>query len=671
VDTLKKRLKWGILASNEVARNFAIGLRGLDEGEVIAIGNQDRNKIQTFPDEFKIPRLYNSYEKLLDDPEVQAVYIATPHATDTLWAVRAAEAGKHILCENPLALNHAEAMAIVEAAYRKNVFLMEAFTCRGLPQTNKIIRSLRNGSIGEIRELKFSCSLQKTKKSPVLNRNPERGGSLEVGYYAISMSRLVAGVANGKALANPIAVEASGKIKGGSGVKKYPETILTFSGGITVHINNEAKIGQENLLKIFGTKGKIEIPYPWKTNLGSGKWSFTINRYSVNKPEEIRGQVGNLYELESCKIAKLIAAGKKESPTSRWQDTLDNMIILDRWREAIGLEFPKEKITFNRSPIHGRPLKNLPKAPIPRERIDGFGKSISRLVMGTDNQANLSHASIMFDDFVEQGGNCFDTAHIYGRGFREKLLGQWIKNRGNREELVIIIKGAHSPLNFPEYITSQLFESLENLNTDYADIYFLHRDNPEVPAGEFVEVLNHHYRAGRIKVFGGSNWTTQRIEEANEYADKHRIQRFTVWSNNFSLARMVKPVWAGCISASDSESRQWLEKNQMPLFPWSSQARGFFTEQAEPGKRNDENLVKSWYSKDNFQRRQRAIELASEKGVLPINIALAYVLCQPFPTFPLFGPRLLSETRTSIPAVNVPLTKRELQYLNLEKNSTR
>jgi aryl-alcohol dehydrogenase-like predicted oxidoreductase len=104
----------------------------------------------------------------------------------------------------------------------------------------------------------------------------------------------------------------------------------------------------------------------------------------------------------------------------------------------------------------------------------------------------------------------------------------------------------------------------------------------------------------------------------------------------------------------------------MPLFPWSSQARGFFTDRAGPDKRDDQLLVSSWYSKDNFQRRERAIELAEEKGVLPINIALAYVLCQPFPTFPLFGPRVLSETRTSIPAVNISLTPEELQYLNLE-----
>jgi aryl-alcohol dehydrogenase-like predicted oxidoreductase len=105
----------------------------------------------------------------------------------------------------------------------------------------------------------------------------------------------------------------------------------------------------------------------------------------------------------------------------------------------------------------------------------------------------------------------------------------------------------------------------------------------------------------------------------------------------------------------------------MALMPWSSQARGFFVEgRAHPDKKEDPELVRCWYSDDNFQRLERANELAKEKGVLPINIALAYVLCQPFPTFPLIGPRLLEETRTSFPALEVELTPEEVKWLNLE-----
>ena len=141
---------------------------------------------------------------------------------------------------------------------------------------------------------------------------------------------------------------------------------------------------------------------------------------------------------------------------------------------------------------------------------------------------------------------------------------------------------------------------------------------------------------------------------------------FSAVSNNFSLARMVDPVWTGCVQASDAASRAWFTKNQLALIPWSSQARGFFTERGNPANRSDAEMVRCWMSQDNFTRRERAIELAKKKGVLPINIALAYVLCQPFPTFPLIGPRALSETRTSLPGLEISLTADEMKWLNLE-----
>jgi aryl-alcohol dehydrogenase-like predicted oxidoreductase len=273
----------------------------------------------------------------------------------------------------------------------------------------------------------------------------------------------------------------------------------------------------------------------------------------------------------------------------------------------------------------------------------------------------------MFDDFVEQGGNAFDTAHIYRGGKSEKLLGQWVRNRGIREEIVILDKGAHTPWCNPVDLTRQLYESLDRLQMDYLDIYLMHRDNPQVPVGEFVDVLNEHKKAGRIKSFGGSNWQVGRIEAANAYAKEHGLEGFSALSNNFSLADMIEPVWEGCIAASGAEFRAWLRKTQLPLISWSSQARGFFTDRARPEDSSDEELARCWYSDDNFRRQARAKELAKKRGVLPINVALAYVLCQPFPTFAIIGPRTLEETRTSLPALGVELTPDEMARLNLEK----
>ena len=130
--------------------------------------------------------------------------------------------------------------------------------------------------------------------------------------------------------------------------------------------------------------------------------------------------------------------------------------------------------------------------------------------------------------------------------------------------------------------------------------------------------------------FGVSNWTIARFEEANEYAAKHGRAGFAVLSNNLSLARMIEPPWEGCVSASDRESRRWLEARQIPLLSWSSQAQGFFGPTQFPA---------SWLSDDNHERRERARTLAKEKGIEPTTIALAYVLAQPFPRVPGHRPR--------------------------------
>jgi aryl-alcohol dehydrogenase-like predicted oxidoreductase len=196
----------------------------------------------------------------------------------------------------------------------------------------------------------------------------------------------------------------------------------------------------------------------------------------------------------------------------------------------------------------------------------------------------------------------------------------------------------------------------------------MHRDNLDVPVGEFVDVLNEHAKAGRIRAFGGSNWSLARLREAQAYAEKKGLQKFSCVSNNLSLARMVSPVWAGCVSASGPEFRQWLAESGVALLAWSSQARGFFTGRAHPDRRDDEELVRCWYSEDNFQRRECAIELAREKGVEPINIALAYVLNQPFNAFALVGPRHISETVSTFAGLPIKLTAAELAWLNLESD---
>jgi aryl-alcohol dehydrogenase-like predicted oxidoreductase len=297
-------------------------------------------------------------------------------------------------------------------------------------------------------------------------------------------------------------------------------------------------------------------------------------------------------------------------------------------------------------------------------QIGGIDKPVSRLVMGVDNQPDLTHATVMFDDFVEQGGNTFDTAWLYGGGRLERLVGQWMRNRGNRDDLVIIGKGAHTPHCDPASIGRQLAESLDRLGTDHVDLYLMHRDNLDVPVGEFIEAMDEQRAAGHVRSFGVSNWSLARFDEANVYAAAHGRAALAGLSNHFSLAEAYEVPWAGCEHVTDRESRSWLDERQVPLLPWSSQARGFFAGRARPDDRSNEELVRCYYSDENFGRLARAEKLAHDLGVPTTAVALAYVLHQPFPTFPLIGPRTLAETNGSLRALDVELTPDQLSWLS-------
>ena len=209
-------------------------------------------------------------------------------------------------------------------------------------------------------------------------------------------------------------------------------------------------------------------------------------------------------------------------------------------------------------------------------KIEGLDKDISKLIMGNDNQTYFDEAAKLWDHWMEVGGNAFDTAHIYGGGSMEKLLGEWHRKRNNLKDLVIVAKGAHTPNCDPKSISSQLTESLDRLQTETADIYIMHRDNTDIPVDEFIDVLNEEKSKGRINIFGGSNWTLERFKEANSWADSHNKNKLSILNNNLSLSKMINPLWAGCISSNDDDILDYLQENQVAHLSWSSQGRGYF-----------------------------------------------------------------------------------------------
>ncbi|MGI8854415.1 MAG: aldo/keto reductase [Thermomicrobiales bacterium] len=661
---MEERLRWGILGTGAIAQTFARGLAVSRTGRLVAVGSRTQAAAASFGDAFAVAHRHGSYDDLLADADVQAVYISTPHPMHAEWAIKAAEAGKHILCEKPLTLNHAEAMAVVEAARAHHVFLMEAFLYRCHPQTDALIELIRSGTIGTVRLIQATFGFNATfsPAGRLFRQDLGGGGILDAGCYPVSIARLIAGAATGAGFADPIAVTGTAHIGAVSRVDEYAVAAMRFPGDILAELATGVQVRLENVVRVFGSEGQLCIPAPWLPSRGGAPTELIVERAgeeprTVSAPATI-----DPYAVEADYVAEQAAAGMVSPPAMTWEDSLGNMHALDRWRDSIGLVYDQERQSVGT--VHRRPLAVRRDHTMRYGTIAGIEKPISRLVMGVDNQRTLPHAAVMFDDFFARGGNAFDTAWVYAGGQCERILGQWVRERGVREQVVILDKGAHTPFCTPEDCGRQFLESLDRLQMEYVDIYMLHRDNPAIPVEAFIDVLNAHVEAGRMRLFGASNWSIARIEAANAYARANGLRGFSAVSNNFSLARMVEPVWAGCIAASDAASRAWFTETQMPLLPWSSQARGFFTDRARPEA--DPELVRCWYSADNFARKERVEAMAKERGVLPITIALAYVLCQPFPTFALIGPRTLAETRTSLPALEINLTPDELRWLNWE-----
>jgi aryl-alcohol dehydrogenase-like predicted oxidoreductase len=313
--------------------------------------------------------------------------------------------------------------------------------------------------------------------------------------------------------------------------------------------------------------------------------------------------------------------------------------------------------------------------------IPGVGDRVSRLVLGSmvfsTEPDRIDNAFRLLDRFVAAGGTAIDTARIYSGGTSEAAFGQWLARSGARDRMVVIGKGAHHDLDTferrvtPAAIHEDIATSLTEMGIDNIDIYFLHKDDSDAEVGPIVEALNEEARRGRIKIFGGSSWTRQRIAEANAYAAAHGLQPFTVSSPNLALAVPNEPMWVGCVSiANDDVAQAWYRESDMPIFAWSAQARGFFSGRYRPDLVDGEtveaqNVIRTYYSAENWERYRRADELSERKGCTLRQIALAWVLHQPLNVYALIGPANTSELDDCLGALDVELSPDEVAWLNL------
>jgi aryl-alcohol dehydrogenase-like predicted oxidoreductase/predicted dehydrogenase len=664
------KIRWGVIGTGAIANAFAHSIKHCNYSELISVYGRNKETLKVFSKKFNINGI-DAVEKLVSSNDIDAIYIATPHSSHFKYALEAIKNKKHVLCEKPIAMNHIESMVLFGLAKDFEVFLMEAYMYRTHPQTFNILQNIEclRGSNEKI-EINSSFGFNAEISKEHRLRNPMLGGGaiMDVGCYPLSMSKLLAGHILNKHYADPISIEASGNLDE-TGVDSNSKARILFSENIEANISCAINEKYENNLEIISGDYKLSVSQPWHCGQFQDGYS-SIKVYSKNKlVDEIsyKDEVG-LFTREIDHASDCILNNKLESDFISHADSQSIMLWLDKWRKELGIKCPHESkensqlIKSNFFSIQNKKLEGI--------KIDGFDKDFSKLALGCDNQTSDIHAFAMFDYFYGAGGRVFDTAYIYNNGMGDKYLGNWINSRGVQEEVLVLGKGAHTPDCRPECIKPQIIESLERLNLDKIDIYCLHRDNNDISVSEFIDALDEIKNAGLIHKIGASNWKLERFKQARDFALQENKEPFTILSNNFSLAEMIDPVWPGCV-AIDDNFLDYVNQNNIMLFPWSSTARGFFIKKKEIAtsdhfsnpSMDEEKRV--WHSETNLKRREICFNIAAERSVEPIEIALAYVIQSSKIIFPLIGPRTINELNSSIFATSLNLTDAEIEKLTI------
>mgnify|MGYP001163686277 FL=1 len=665
------KIKWGIIGSGNIADAFAHSVKYCQDSDLVSVFGRNEEAVKQFSAKFTV-KSYTNLDSFFTSDEIDAVYIATPHSSHFTYSLEAIKNNKHILCEKPLTMNYLESMTLLSLAKEAKVFLMEAYMYRTHPQTFNILDHLdlfKNTQEKIFIESSFGFSAELPKEHRL--RNPLLGGGaiLDVGCYPLSMVKLIAGNLQGMPFADPESINATGRLDE-TGVDLQSEAHLVFSDQIEAKISCAIDEEYSNDLKIKSGNLELVVEQPWHCGqFQDGNSSIKIlDSGNLIKEVSYLDTVG-LFTREIDHASKCIQEEKFESALVSHADTQSNMLWLDKWRQEVKIKCPYE--SFENSPIPASRFYLMQKTQFQNTAIKGIEKNASRLALGCDNQTSSLHAFTMFDHFYGAGGRIFDTAYIYNNGKGDKYLGDWINSRNLEKDIIVIGKGAHTPQCEPQFIRPQILESLERLNIETLDIFCLHRDNPDIPVSEFMDALDEVKSEGLINLIGASNWDLERFSEARDYAQLNNKEPFTALSNNFSLAEMVDPVWPGCVGVNN-QYINYLIENQIMLFPWSSQARGFFIEKKEITSNEHfsnpslEEEVRVWHNEKNLKRRAKCFEIAKQKNLQPIQVALAYVVQKSSLIFPLIGPRTIFETNSSIEATQINLSAQEMIDLSID-----
>lgn len=339
---MSQRLRWGILGTGNIARQFCTGVGSSARGTLAAVGSRQRDAAEAFARQFGAQRAYGSYEEVLEDPAVDAVYVSLPNHLHHEWTIRAVRAGKHVLCEKPFAVNAAQSAEMFDEAAKAGRLVMEAFMYRSHPLTHAVVAAVRAGAVGEVRLIRTSFCYRTTRVAENIRfRKDLAGGALmDIGCYCVNFARLIAG-------AEPVAVHGTGRLHP-SGVDEQVAGTLTFPGGVLASFTCGMTVQADNTAYVCGTEGYVEIPVPWKPPVKDAVYTVahSIPPKMDGGPGALKGPLrqthsvtaGNdLYALEADDFARAVLDGAP-LPVNP-QDTLGNMRVLDELRRQVGLDY--------------------------------------------------------------------------------------------------------------------------------------------------------------------------------------------------------------------------------------------------------------------------------------------------------------------------------------------
>jgi len=328
-----KHLRWGILGTGMIAARFAKGLKTTDQATALAIGSRSPEKARKFAQDHDISRAYGSYDDLLADEEVEAVYISLPNHLHAEWSIKCAYAGKHILCEKPVAVNAKELEKVLAVVNEQDVFFMEAFMYRCHPQWKKLHQIIETGTIGEVRilESSFAYNMGLNLENIRMSNPAAGGGMMDVGCYCISFCRMVA-------QEEPVECHAVGFIGKESRVDEQATGILKFPSGAVAFFTCATQCSVPSIANVYGSKGSIIVTNPWFHSDENA--SLVVNADGKSETVEIRyGR--DLYANEALTVAEYL--DHRQAPAMSWDDSLGQIRTLDALRADMGLVFDCEK----------------------------------------------------------------------------------------------------------------------------------------------------------------------------------------------------------------------------------------------------------------------------------------------------------------------------------------